>query len=376
MAALTSRRVVALFAALCALLPAFALPSSAGPAKGLGGTTDFEVVLASTADFAFSVLGVLGGDLYMFGSQGESAQQNAGVWRRRAGVPRWNKLGDASRPLDYNRFANAGATAYQGRLYLGDRRVGQLFRLDLDPFGIDPNDGGPAFVDVTPVLVLPSHEDVFVGPAWNERLMIGTFGRDVGGEVTNGLPGLYSFDGETATLVQEFTEMGMGGYVLSIQPVNKDLYVSVVAADRVHGELWRVDQDSVATRVWSGDRAYWLAERDARLVGLRACFDGQSTLPHLATWDDELADWTDVTPEFSAPGRNDGIRRVGHELLIYAHSDGVWSQRAGDPPRKIASKPRVASTAVYAGSLVVTGNQPPSLYSRLLTAAEAGLPAG
>jgi|SRR5215211_202848 len=110
----------------CLLALGFTAPATVG-AVGTDGAWE-KVLDANQSGFSKVFLGTLGDDLYMFGSAGESAGGMRGVWRYRDG--RWTQLASLASE-DFNGLLAYGAVAYKGKLYVGDRRAGNLYRLDL-----------------------------------------------------------------------------------------------------------------------------------------------------------------------------------------------------------------------------------------------------
>lgn len=305
--------------------------------------------------FSVCVLGTLGSDLYLFGSQAESAGHLAGVHRYRDGV--WTKLGVASRPIDYNRISTYGAREYNGNLYVGDRRVGNLYRLVLD---------GDTFRDVVEVAKVGG-EDVFPGPVWAGQLMLGTFGRPW--DLLHRLnPGVYAYDGSVVTHVLDLASIGSGGEVRSLIPYGDFLWVAAKNQTDNAYEVWRIDSSFTSERVYRGGTGYLLATDGTDLFG---CTDAKSGLlfssrPRWHVWRDSA--FAPITPVFSPAGMNfaNGAMAIGASLLYFDHYEGIWTYRPDGPSRLSPSPPRVTSAIIHDGYLWMTSNQPVRLYRMAL----------
>ena len=180
--------------------PATAAPSSPLPSLAVGPLEAVPGMQSGLppAQFGVAVLGTLGKDLYLFGSQAETTGAIKGVWRYRQGT--WTKLGETRMDLigDYNRLAAYGAVEYQGHLYIGDRRLGNLYKLILNPDG--------SFQSVV-VAAKVGNEDVFPGPVWHGKLVLGTFGAYSTGENA----GVYTYDGTAVTKRLDLSALGTLG---------------------------------------------------------------------------------------------------------------------------------------------------------------------
>ena len=304
--------------------------------------------------FSICVLGTLGTDLYLFGSQGESAGYLAGVHRYRNGL--WTKLGVASQPIDFNQIASYGAREYNGNLYVGDRRAGNLYRLVLD---------GDSFRDVVPVAKVGG-EDVFPGPIWQGQLMLGTFGRPWNPlHLRN--PGVYAYNG-VVTRILDLTSMGAGGEVRSLIPHGDFLWVAAKNLTDTAYEVWRIDSSFASTRLYRGGTGYLLATDGIDLFG---CADAKTKLlfptqPRWSVWREN--GFVPISPIFS-PGHNfaTGAMSLGTALLYFDYYEGTWAYRPEEPTKLSTSPPRVTSAIVHDGYLWMTSNQPVRLYRMVLT---------
>lgn len=323
------------------------------PTVLLGGQ-GWEVVADSglaRSRFSVVVLGQLGGDLYLFGSQVESAGALAGVFRYRDGV--LTSVGTVT-GQDYNRFLDHGAVEFNGGLMIGDRHGGKLYRMDLDQNGL---------ATVQQVAQVGG-EDVFPGPLLWGRLWLGTFGR-TGASPLN--PGAYSYDGTIVTLTHEFVLTGSGGQVLSLVEFEGKLWASTREAAGDVGRVWSSDDGYTWTREYSGT-PYYLTVWHNELLGCKAAVHVSTNLPQFSVWHDG---WVDVGPRFGQGSNLGGIVPVGNEILAFDYYEGVYAYGGG----LISSLPGlgvfagdggVVSVAIYDDYLWVTTSQPVRLYRRKL----------
>ncbi len=203
-------------------------------------------------------LGVLAGELYLFGSAGEAAGAMKGVWRYRNGA--WTQL-SALGTQDFNGLGVYGASEYQGKLHAGDRRSGQLRRLDLYS-----NGSFNALTDAATV----GGEDVFPGPVLWGKLYIGTFGNAFNEAAPFVPPGVYTYDGTTVSQVLSLTTIGISGFVLSLVPFDGGLWVSAVNEARTLCEVWAISSSGGSRLMYSGATIYRMANFNGELVAVSA----------------------------------------------------------------------------------------------------------
>jgi hypothetical protein len=306
--------------------------------------------------FGIAVLGKLGNDLYLFGSQSETTGALAGVWRYRSGS--WSKLGETRLEFgngagaDYNRLAPYGAVEFNGRLYVGDRRAGNLYELLLTPAG--------EFVDVV-VAATVGHEDVFPGPIWLGRLILGTFGAYSTGEN----PGIYAYDGSTVQQLLELTSLGNAGYVTSIVQFGNDLWVSGINASATLSQVWKINSKLRATLQYSGPNDYRLVTSNSRLfaVGTRFAYPYETHQFNRWNGNSFIPISTEVGP-FLMIG-SIGAVDIDGTLLDLTYYNGIFGLSGQTLRQVVPGMPAMGaamSVTVHQGYLWIASNQPVGLY--------------
>lgn len=332
-------------------------PPSSGPTPSASSTNGpLEAVPGMQSGlpigaFGVAVLGTLGSDLYLFGSQGETTGAIKGVWRYRSGS--WTKLGEASRGLDYNRLAMYGAVEYQGNLYIGDRRSGNLYRLVLNADG--------SFQDVVSAAKV-GNEDVFPGPVWNGNMVLGTFGAYHTGENA----GLYTYDGATVTKRFDFRALGNAGMVTSIVPHGNDIWVTGVNATNTLSQVWKFDKSFRATLLSSGPADYRLVTSGRSLFAIRTVFAFPYETHSFVKWErNQFVKVSNETGPFLWIGSIGAIALNG-ELLDLCYYNGIYSYSpGGNLQQMVPGMPDMGaplSVEFHDGYLWMATNQPIGLY--------------
>ncbi|MGH9281123.1 MAG: hypothetical protein ACRD12_23940 [Acidimicrobiales bacterium] len=308
-----------------------------------------------------AVLGTLGSDLYLFGSQSETTGNIAGVWRYRAGV--WTKIGETSARVgygigaDYNRLAPYGAVEYQGNLYVGDRRIGNLYRLVLNPDG--------SFRDVV-VAAKVGNEDVLPGPVWRGRLALGTFGAYGTGENA----GVYAYDGTTVTKLLDLTGLGNAGFVTSMVVYGNDLWVTGINAAASLSQVWRIDPSLRATLMHSGPVDYRLVTHGRDLYAVRTTFAFPYETHAIVRWSGNR--FVTVSGEiglFLAIGSLGGIS-LGGTILDLCYYNGIYALHGTALQPVVPGMPTMGapmSVKLHQGYLWIASNQPVGLYRAAVT---------
>lgn len=343
-------------------------PAEAGPARGstslsIGPVEAVPGMQSGLPEGAFgiAVLGTLGSDLYLFGSQSETTGNIAGVWRYRAGV--WAKIGETSLNLgmgagaDYNRLAPYGAVEYQGHLYVGDRRAGNLYELLLNADG--------SFQDVA-VATKVGNEDVFPGPIWNGKLTLGTFGAYVTGENA----GVYTYDGTTVTKLLDLTALGNAGYVTSMVQYGPDLWVTGVNATASLSQVWNIDADLKSTLMYSGSPDYRLVTQGKDLYAVRTTFAFPYETHAIAKWHGNRFETISAEgPRFLMIGSIGGIS-LGGTILDLCYYNGIYALNGSTLQQVVPGMPTMGaplSVKVFDGYLWIASNQPVGLYRAKVT---------
>lgn len=309
-----------------------------------------------TGAFGIAVLGTLGNDLYLFGSQSETTGALEGIWRYRSGV--WTKLGETRLEFgngagaDYNRLAPYGAVEYQGTLYIGDRRTGDLYKLVLNADG--------SFQDVVAVGKV-GNEDVFPGPVWRGQLVLGTFGAYSTGED----PAVYTYDGTSVTKRSALTDLGNAGYVTSIAIHNDELWVSGVNSSATLSQVWKFDSNYNSLLMYSGVDDNRLVTSDRQLFAVRTKWAFPYETHSFAKWDGTrfLQTSAEFGP-FPMIGSLGAINVQG-TLLDLSYYNGVYAFRDGVVEQVIPGMPAMGapmSVKVFQGYLWIASNQPVGLY--------------
>lgn len=358
--------IAALVPAMAAIAPTAAIAAprvATSPSLSVGTVEAVPGMQSGLPDGAFgvAVLGTLGTDLYLFGSQGETTGNIAGVWRYRDGV--WTKIGETSLNLslgggaDYNRLAPYGAVEYQGHLYIGDRRTGELFELLLNPDG--------SFQDVV-VAARIGNEDTFPGPVWNGRLAVGTFGAYITGENA----GVYTYDGTGVTKLLDLAQLGNAGWVTSMVQYGNDLWVSGVNATNTLSQVWKIDSNLRPTLMYSGSVDYRLVMRGKDLYAVKTTFAFPYETHAIAKW--QGARFVDV----SAPagplwwiGSLGGIS-LGGTILDLTYYNGIYALSGSTLQQVVPGMPTMGasmSVKVFGGYLWIASNQPIGLYRAKVT---------
>ena len=261
-------------------------------------------------DAGIAVLGTLGSDLYLFGSQAQTTGALKGVWRYRSGA--WTKLGEASADLDYNQLAMYGAVEYQGSLYIGDRRQGNLYKLVLNVDG--------SFNDVVSVAKV-GNEDVFPGPVLNGKMVLGTFGAYHTGENA----GLYSYDGSNVVKQFEFGALGNAGWVTSIVRYGQDVWVTGIDATATLSQVWKFDPSWRATLMYSGSADYRLVTSGSSLFAVRTSYAFPYETHSFARWEGKrFVKVSEETGLFLAIGSIGAVALNGL-LLDLCYYNGIYA---------------------------------------------------
>lgn len=257
-------------------------------------------------DTAVCALGVLDGQVYLFGSSFESAGALAGI--RRWDGSGWDTL-YAGSGEDFNRFPAYGASTYNGKLYVGDRRQGRLRRLDLKSDG--------SFEALT-VVGFVGGEDVFPGPALWGRLYLGTFGNKFNAEAEKQPPGVYRYDGASIVEVLKLTAIGSGGEVTSMVPYQGKLWVTALNEAGDLWQLWTVAEDDTTTLADEGESPILTLARDgADLVAVtwEQSIEGSEAHSQILRWNGS---------EFVALSEPWAVTR-GSDWLITADGGDLWA---------------------------------------------------
>ena len=306
--------------------------------------------------FGVTVLGTLGNDLYLFGSQSETTGAIKGVWRYRSGT--WTKLGETRLDLgmgagaDYNQLAPYGAVEYKGNLYIGDRRGGNLYKLVLNPDG--------TFQDVV-VAAKVGNEDVFPGPVWMGQLVLGSFGAYSTGENA----GVYTYAGVTVSKRLDLTALGNAGYVTSIVTYGQELWVTGINATASLSQVWKFDKQFEPTLVYSGPENYRLVTSGKDLFAVRSIFAFPYETHYFARWDGSR--FSQISPEvgpFLMIGSIGAISLNGL-LLDLCYYNGIYGFTGGTMKQLVPGMPEMGapmSVKVYGGYLWIASNQPIGLY--------------
>lgn len=300
-------------------------------------------------DFAEMVLGVLGRDLYLFGSEAESAGSLAGVHRIRNGAIRRLGLTGGN---DYNAIAGFGAVAYEGHLYAGDRHAGKLYRLVLG------EDGG--YASCASVATAPSNEDVFPCLQRWGRLWLGSYGRDQDSHAH-----LMTWDGASIASVIEFADLGGGAEVLGMAVHGGLLWATAATKDGSVGQTWTVAQDGTTTMVDDGDLPLAITTFGGEVVGCRAYKLMSDPGPRLYAWRDGA--WEALTGDLlTNRGGYVGLLAVGDTLYVSHYYDGLSTWDGSDFVPISAAPPRVRSMVAHRGVLWMAGGQPSAVYAMSL----------
>lgn len=344
--------------ALAGAKPAASAGPSASPSLTVGPLEAVPGMQSGlpTAQSGAVVLGTLGNDLYLFGSQSETTGAISGVWRYRSGA--WTKIGETrlnfgnGAGADYNRLGPYGAVEYQGHLYIGDRRVGNLYELLLNPDG--------SFQDVV-VAAKVGNEDVFPGPVWNGKLVLGTFGAYSTGENA----GVYTYDGATVTKRLDLAALGNAAQVTSIVTYGQELWVSAVNSTASLSQVWKFDKHFQPTLVYSGPEDYRLVTSGKDLFAVRSKYAFPYETHYFAKWDG--SHFVQVSQEigpFLMIGSIGSISLNG-ALLDLCYYNGIYSFSGGTIQQLVPGMPAMGapvSVKVFGGYLWIASNQPIGLY--------------
>lgn len=322
---------------------------------------------------AVVILGVLGDDLYLIGSQadpvvaGVGAGALAGVWRRRDGV--WTSLGTAPRLQtlppgftgaaihNYNRLEEFGAVAFNGALYLGDRHQGKLYRLDLNL------DGSLSGINVVGQV---GNEDIFLHPSFGGRMPMGTFGA-IG--MPADMPKLYSLDrAGVVAQIASFDTIGNQGYVNSIAAHGGYLWIHVINVDGSYGEMWRMASDwSPPVLMWSGARNHKLVSNGSSLFAVEWRDVASVVDARWVVWRDGA--WVAITDGIGAVGNATSdppfikaVWAIGDKLYCASHYYGIF-ELAGQKVSVVSgAPPRVQCIARHDDRTWIMGVTPVTLY--------------
>lgn len=299
---------------------------------------------------ASAVLGTLGSDLYLFGSQAETAGAIKGVWRYRSG--NWTKLGEARLDLDYNRLAMYGAVEYKGSLYVGDRHTGNLYKLVLNADG--------SFQDVVS-LAKVGGEDVFPGPIWNGNMVLGTFGSYWTGENS----GLYTYDGAAVSKRFDFSDLGNASLVTSIVPFGNDIWVTGINSTATLSQVWKFDRSYKASLIYSGPLDHRLVTSGRRLFAIASVFSYPLETHYFTEWQGN--GFVKISNEIGPFGMIGSIGAIdlNGTLLDLCYYNGIYSYRAGTLEQMVPGMPEMGapgSVEFHDGYLWISSNQPVGLY--------------
>lgn len=329
-------------------------------AVAVAGMADTNVTDTS----AVCVLGILGDDLYLLCSQndpsggGPAAGTLAGVWHYRDGA--WTWLGKAYREAvsavhNYNRLEEWGAVAYKGKLYIGDRHTGKLYRLDLNLDG--------SLYRVT-VVGQVGNEDIFPGPPFAGRLPLGTFGA-IG--MPADYPGLFTYDGTAVANIFLSPAIGNLGWVTSMALHGGYLWAHLRNVAGTYFELWRVDTAWVAVMVWSGTTNHKLVGTGTSLVAIEWRDAAPISDARWVVW--RSGAWQAISAGIGAVGDGSAnppdIRAawtMGGRLYAASYYYGVFEFDHQGVSRLSAAPPRVQSIAVQGDTVWLMGTNPTALY--------------
>lgn len=265
---------------------------------------------------ATTVLGMLGEDLYIFGTA-DADTDLKGVRRVKASTPDTVDVLTTAVVVGTHQFSGTkvwpGAVNFKDKLYVGSGGIGRMTRLDLN--------GDGSFNALTLMELAAGGEDVHPGPVLWGYLYLLTYGaNDSDG------PAVYKWDGVagTATLVKKFTTHGDGGLVTSASVVDGQLFVTVFGGELnpTGYSLWAIDRDGTATELDSSTSIWYEAtEWCGELVGIRS-----DSVQPLKGWKDGA--WVNISAGNSPT--NGSIFPMGDELFALDYYTGVWRYRHGD----------------------------------------------
>lgn len=340
--------------------------------------------------------GVIGSRLCVFGDQNDPPNQPgggagalSGMWSYQDKV--WTYLGQAisETPIfaggnpnhNYNHMPEWGAQAYKGKLYLGDRHQGHLYRVDLNYDG--------SLDRIMPVARV-GFEDLFLGPEFAGRLPIGTFG--VIGTPTD-YGGLFTYDGTTVTNIFYSPDCLNMGYVHSMAIHGGYLWVTCNAWDGNYFEMWRVDSTWAATRVWTGNTAHRLISNGPSLLAVEwrdsntPIHGGPVNAPLDARWVVWRNNaWVRVSPDFGCAGlitagvpqtpRISAVWQLGDRLFASSTTYGIYEFTEQVVSRITTSPPKIQSVRVHDGSVWLASVAPVELHQMEAPVQPARIPVG